>query len=143
MGATNCVWFTWECAYPFSPLVVGSMGATVGLLVSGNWAYLSVPLSSGQWVQLHSRSWCEPEYFDFQSPCRRVNGCNGVPTPCGSQTPSFQSPCRRVNGCNRPRWCSKNPAVVRAGGFLMRFRKAVFFENGFSARKPGVFAKRP
>ena len=146
------IWASASSIFPFSPLVVGSMGATwrefelrsgaVRLSVplsSGQWvqrkspsvlhlslSYLSVPLSSGQWVQQGSRTWpphrragtfsplvvgsmgatalagsyVHPAYGAFQSPCRRVNGCN-ISRFSGSRgLESFQSPCRRVNGCN-------------------------------------------
>ena len=37
--------------------------------------YLSVPLSSGQWLQPKPKEEPKKQGF-FQSPCHRVNGCN-------------------------------------------------------------------
>ncbi len=65
--------------YPgtFSPLVVGSMGATAKIAQTDlHYLGLSVPLSSGQWVQRIRQAFQLISIFGFQSPCRRVNGCN-------------------------------------------------------------------
>jgi len=90
-----------------------------------NLARVSVPYSSGQWLQPEKDFKLASVGLLFQSPIHRVNGCNGVqrcteqieitgfsPLFIGSMAATsgaviqtitaarFQSPIHRVNGCN-------------------------------------------
>ena len=88
---------------------------------------LSVPLSSGRWLQPPRMPGCGWPSLTFQSPCHRGDGCNTAPTwhqvenlllsvPLSSGRwlqlegqlwqiildGYFQSPCHRGDGCNKP-----------------------------------------
>jgi len=66
--------------------------------------WVSVPYSSGQWLQPGTTVYSLPtEPAPFQSPIHRVNGCNKVEDKAKmSDASEFQSPIHRVNGCNSP-----------------------------------------
>jgi len=110
----------------FSPLFIGSMAATScnrrPLMI---FLKVSVPYSSGQWLQPGASYSAQMQANGFQSPIHRVNGCNyklpvyqeiegivSVPYSSGqwlqhsvSVGPKFtaalfQSPIHRANGCN-------------------------------------------
>jgi len=111
----------------FSPLFIGSMAATMAPSTDprpshmfqspihrvngcnqeicrrmGPHLRVSVPYSSGQWLQRRGCTGGMECHYAFQSPIHRVNGCNLV----GGAGPEdakdvFQSPIHRVNGCNK------------------------------------------
>jgi len=77
MAATNLFSEMWGYVESFSPLFIGSMAATArNVGAAPVFADVSVPYSSGQWLQRdHSKS--VPDMLKaFQSPIHRVNGCN-------------------------------------------------------------------
>ena len=61
---------------------------------------LSVPLSSGRWLQLAIFVQHRLAVVIFQSPCHRGDGCNGLFPPVQGDRFRFQSPCHRGDGCN-------------------------------------------
>ena len=92
---------TTEFSSTFSPLHVGSVVVTVHHKFVTEWFLAFSPLHVGSVVvtEVIGYNWTSP--IDFQSPTRRVSGCNAALNYILQEAANdFQSPIRRVSGCN-------------------------------------------
>ncbi len=135
---------------PFSPLVVGSMGATLPFFANTCSLKTFSPLVVGSMGATDGHHAGGDDQGDFQSPCRRVNGCNLRQRLAAGGADGFQSPCRRVNGCNgircfaqAARTCSFSPLVVGSMGATQVVQGQLVGYQAFSPLVVGSMGATP